>query len=72
MANASQMHFEVPCRALWVQQARPNVVFDEKFWEKATQDRKMTSYLGSAGKDVRSSALRQHRRITTRGRQSTT
>ena len=35
MAYASQMHFEVLRRALWVQQARPQTVFNWQFWEKA-------------------------------------
>ena len=30
---------------LWIQQAKPNVVLDWKFWERATQDPKMTYYL---------------------------
>ena len=45
MAYASQMQFEVLRRALWVQQAQPQTVFDWKFWEKAARDPKMTSYL---------------------------
>ena len=45
MAYASQMQFEVLHRALWVQQAQPQMIFDWKLWEKAAQDPKMTSYL---------------------------
>ena len=45
MANASQMQFEVLQRALWVQQAQPQTVFNWQFWERAAQDPKMTSYL---------------------------
>ena len=45
MAYASQMQFEVLCRALWVQQAHPDTVFKWQFWERAAQDPKMTSYL---------------------------
>ena len=45
MAYASQMQFEVLRRALWVQQAQPQRVFDWKFWEKAARDPKMTAYL---------------------------
>ena len=44
MAYANQMLFEVLRRTRWVQQAKPNVVFDWKFWEKAAQDPKMTYY----------------------------
>ena len=44
MAYASQMQFEVLRRALWVQQAHPDTVFDWQFWSKAAQDPKMTSY----------------------------
>ena len=44
MAYASQMQFEVLRRALWVQQAQPQTIFDWKFWEKAARDPKMTSY----------------------------
>ena len=33
MAYASQMQFEVLRRALWVQQAKPQTVFNGKFWE---------------------------------------
>ena len=50
MAYASQMQFEVLRRAFWVQQARPNVVFGWKFWEKAAQYPKMTSYLNQGVK----------------------
>ena len=39
------MQFEVLRRALWVQQARPQTVFNWQFWEKASQDSKMTAYL---------------------------
>ena len=39
------MQFEVLRRALWVQQAHPNTVFNRQFWEKAAHDSKMTSYL---------------------------
>ena len=45
MAYASQMQFEVLRRALWVQQAYPDTVFNWQFWERAAQDPKMTSYL---------------------------
>ena len=45
MAYASQMQFEVLGRALWVQQAQPQTVFDWKFWEKAVREPKMTAYL---------------------------
>ena len=45
MAYASQMQFEVLRRALWVQQAHPDTVFNWQFWERAAQDPKMTSYL---------------------------
>ena len=45
MAYASQMQFEVLRRALWVQQAQPQMIFDWKFWEKAARDPKMASYL---------------------------
>ena len=46
MAYASQMQFEVLRRALWVQQAQPQTVFNWQFWERAAQDpTKMTSYL---------------------------
>ena len=45
MAYASQMQFEVLRRALWVQQAQPQTVFNWQFWERAAQDPKMTSYL---------------------------
>ena len=45
MAHASQMQFEVLRRALWVQQARPQTIFNWQFWEKAAQDPKMTAYL---------------------------
>ena len=31
-------------RALWVQQAHPDTVFNWQFWERAAQDPKMTSY----------------------------
>ena len=39
------MQFEVLRRALWVQQAQPQTIFDWKFWEKAARDPKMTTYL---------------------------
>ena len=45
MAYASQMQFEVLRRALWVQQAQPQTVFNWQFWERAAQDPKMTAYL---------------------------
>ena len=45
MAYASQMQFEVLRRALWVQQAYPDTVFNWQFWEKAAHDPKMSSYL---------------------------
>ena len=45
MAYASQMQFEVLRRALWVQQAHPETVFNWQFWERASHDPKMTSYL---------------------------
>ena len=45
MVYASQMQFEVLRRALWVQQAQPQTVFNWQFWERAAQDPKMTSYL---------------------------
>ena len=45
MAYASQMQFDVLRRALWVQQAKPQTVFDWKFWEKAAHDPKMTTHL---------------------------
>ena len=45
MAYASQMQFEVLRRALWVQQAHPQTVFNWQFWERAEHDPKMTSYL---------------------------
>ena len=45
MAYASQMQFEVRRRALWVQQAQPQTIFNWQFWERAAQDPKMTSYL---------------------------
>ena len=32
-------------QALWVQQARPQTVFNWQFWEKAAKDPKMTAYL---------------------------
>ena len=45
MAYASQMQFEVLRRALWVQQAKPQTVFDRKFWDRAAHDPKMTAHL---------------------------
>ena len=45
IAYASQMQFEVLHRALWVQQAQPQTVFDWKFLEKAARDPKMTAFL---------------------------
>ena len=45
MAYASQMQFEVLRRALWVQPAHPDTVFNWQFLERAAQDPKMTSYL---------------------------
>ena len=50
MAYASQMQFEVLRRALWVQQAQPDTIFNWQFWERAAQDPKMTSYLSSGVK----------------------
>ena len=50
MAYASQMQFEVLRRALWVQQAQPQTVFDWKFWERAARDPKMTTYLNNGVK----------------------
>ena len=44
MAYASQMQFEVR-RALWVQQAHPQTVFNWQFCQRAAHDPKMTSYL---------------------------
>ena len=44
MAYASQMQLKELRRALWVQQAQPQTVFTWKFWERAAQDPKMTSY----------------------------
>ena len=40
MAYASQMQFEVLRRALWVQQAYPDTVFNWQFWERAAHDPK--------------------------------
>ena len=51
MAYASQMQFEVLRRALWVQQAYPDTVFNWQFWERAAQA-KMTSYLSHGVKAV--------------------
>ena len=45
MAYASQMQFEVLRRALWVQQAKPQTIFNWQFWERAAHDPKMTAYL---------------------------
>ena len=45
MAYASQMQFEVLRRALWVQQAQLQTVFNWQFWKRAAQDPKITSYL---------------------------
>ena len=45
VAYASQMQFEVLRRALRVQQAHPDTVFNWQFWERAAQDPRMTSYL---------------------------
>ena len=45
MAYASQMQFEVLRRALWVQQAHPDTVFNWQFWERAAHDPKMTTCL---------------------------
>ena len=39
------MQLEVLRRALWVQQAHPDTVFNWQFWERAAHDPKMTSYL---------------------------
>ena len=50
MAYASQMQFEVLRRALWVQQAHPDTVFNWQLWERAAQDPKMTSYLSNGVK----------------------
>ena len=52
------MQFEVLRRALRVQQACPSVVFDwKKFWEKAAQDPKMTTYLNQGVKAKMSDAM---------------
>ena len=40
MAHANHMQFEVLRRALWAEQAKPNIVFDWTFWERAAQDSK--------------------------------
>ena len=45
MAYASQMQFEVLRRALWVQQAYQDTIFNWQFWKRAAQDPKVTSYL---------------------------
>ena len=45
VAYASQMQVEVLRRALWVQQAHPETIFNWQFWERAAHDPKMTSYL---------------------------
>ena len=45
MAYASQTQFEVLRRALWVQQTKPQTVFNWHFWERAAHDPKMTAYL---------------------------
>ena len=50
MAYASQMQFEVLRRALWVQQAHPDTVFNWQFWERAAHDPKMTTYLSNGVK----------------------
>ena len=50
MAYAGQMQFEVLRRALWVQQAHPDTIFNWQFWERAAQDPKMTSYLTHGAK----------------------
>ena len=50
MAHASQMQFEVLRRALWVQQAHPDTVFNWQFWERAAHDPKMTTYLSQGVK----------------------
>ena len=50
MAYSSQTQFEVLHRALWVQQAQPQTVFDWKFWEQAARDAKMTIYLNQGVK----------------------
>ena len=50
MAYASQMQFEVLRRALWVQQAHPDTIFNWQFWERAAHDPKMTSYLSNGVK----------------------
>ena len=52
MAYASQMQFEVLQRALWVQQAKPQTVFNWQFWERAAHDPKMTAYLHQGVKNV--------------------
>ena len=44
-SSGSQMQFEVLRRALWVQLAQPQTVFDWKFWERAARGPKMTAYL---------------------------
>ena len=53
MAYASQMQFEVLRRALWAQQAQPNIVFVWKFWEKVAQNPKMSAYLHHGVKATR-------------------
>ena len=50
MAYAKQMQFEVLRRALWVQQAQPQTVFDWKLCEKAARDPKTTTYLNQGAK----------------------
>ena len=50
LAYANQRQLEVLRRALWVQQAQPQTIFDWKFWEKAARDPKMSTYLNQAVK----------------------
>ena len=50
VAYASQMQFEVTRRALWVQQAKPQTVFNWQVWERAARDPKMTAYLNQGVK----------------------
>ena len=44
MTYASQMQFEAFRRAVWAQKAKPNVVFDGKFWERAAQGSNKRTY----------------------------
>ena len=50
LAYVSQMQFEALRHALLVQQAKPNVVFGWKVWERTAQDPKMTYYLNQGVK----------------------